>query len=163
MKIIKNNANLQDMIEKEKEKSKFPMKLTCSECGSEFEVEESDLEVGELGLYQLPNGCPCCGSEIEIDDGIDLTVDNVNFPQHYYRFNGRQLDDDEINKYVKECIETLRNTDDKNFYHTFTGSGSTVVHVMRYEGDKDFVVDVCNEYYETNIPFTKEDEEKWCE
>ena len=29
MKIIKNNANLNDMIDEEKEKSKFPIKAKC--------------------------------------------------------------------------------------------------------------------------------------
>ena len=165
MKIIKNNANLQDMVEKEKEiKPKFPMKLTCSECGSEFEVDEDDVEVGVMGLYELKNGCPCCGEEVEIDDGIDLTSDMLRFPQHYYSFeNGVNLSDEEIDKYVKGRIEALRNSDDKTFYSTCTGSGNSFIIVSRYDDDENFCVDVCKGYYEVNIPYTEEDKRKWCE
>jgi hypothetical protein len=54
----------------------------------------------------------CCGEEIEIDDGIDLTSENLRFPQHYYSFeNGKDLSNDEIDKYVKECINALRNSE----------------------------------------------------
>lgn len=155
MKVIKNNN--------EKEvKSKFPMKVICEHCESEIELEENDAEVGTYGLYFFT--CPCCCGLSEADDGIDLTSENLDFPKHYYHFgNGAHISDKEIDAYVKECINSLRNSTDKNFYHTCTGSGDTIVHVRRYDDDENFVIDVCRNYYEVEIPYTEEDKEKWCE
>lgn len=157
MKVIKNNAT------NEKEtKSKFPMKTICEHCGSEIELEENDVETGQFGLYYF--NCPCCGDNSYMDDGINLTSDNLQFPKHYYHFgDGAYISDKEIDMYVKKCIDSLRNSTDENFYHTCTGIGDTIVHVMRYDDDENFVIDVCRNYYETEIPYTEEDKEKWCE
>jgi hypothetical protein len=161
MKIIKNNANLNNMIDEEKEKSKFPIKAKCENCSSEVELEESDLEVGELGLYKFT--CPCCGKESYIDDGIALTKDNVRFPQHYYEFkNGVNFENEKIDKYVKSCIKCLRNHKDDSeiFYNTHTGTGDLFINVTRYEGDEEYKIQVAKGYYETyetDIPFEEED------
>ncbi len=158
MKVIKNN------IEKElkETKTKFPMKVICEYCGSEIELEESDVGVGAFGVYNFT--CPCCGELSSVDDGIELTSENLDFPKHYYHFgDGVHISDDEINKYVKDCINSLRNSTDENFYHTFTGLGDTIIHVTRYNDDENFVINVCKNYYETEIPYTEEDKEKWCE
>ncbi len=149
MKIIKNNANLNDMIDEEKEKSKFPIKAICSECGSEFEIDEDDVEVGVMGLYELKNGCPCCGEEVEIDDRIDLTSDMLRFPQHYYSFeNGVNLSDEEIDKYVKDCIEALRNSDDN--YHC-VATGNSFIIVFKNNEEEEFNIFVCKNYYESDV------------
>lgn len=156
MKVIKNNNN-----NVKETKSKFPMKVICEHCKSEIELEENDVEVGKLGLYYF--NCPCCGELSDINDGIDLTSENLDFPKHYYHFgDGVHISDKEINSYVKECINSLRNSTDENFYHTCTGSGDTIVHVSRYDDDENFVINVCRNYYETEIPYTEEDKEKWC-
>lgn len=159
MKIIKNN----NIPKEEKVKPKFPMKLTCENCGSEFEIDEDDVKIGYLGLYKLKNGCPCCGEGVEIDDGINLTSENLHFPQHYYSFeNGVDLSNEEIDRYVKEYIKALRNSDNKEFYHVYTGSGNTLIHITRYNDDEEFVVQVAKGYYEVDIPYTEEDKKKWC-
>lgn len=154
MNVIKNNN------EKET-KSKFPMKIICEHCRSEIELEENDVEIGQFGLYCFT--CPCCGDTSCIDNGIELTSENLKFPKHYYDFSGgKNIPNEEINRYVKECINSLRNSTDKNFYHTCAGRGDTIVHVTRYDDDESFVINVCRNYYETEIPYTKEDKEKWC-
>lgn len=156
MKIIKNNTT------NEKEtNSKFPIKVVCEHCGSEIELEERDVEVGANGCYYF--NCPCCKEMSYIDNGIELTVDNLNFPQHYYDFsNGRNISNEEINQYVKICIDSLRNSTDKNLYHVSTGTGDTAVHVNRYDDDEALCVQVAKGYYEVHIPYTEEDKEKWC-
>lgn len=156
MKIIKNNANLNDMIDEEKEKSKFPIKAKCENCSSEIELEESDLGVGEFGLYKFT--CPCCGKESYLDNGITLTKDNVRFPQHYFNYSdGRNVEDDEINRMVKVCIQSLKNN--KNKYNTYMQMGNSFVNVTRYDGEKNYEVQVTKNYYSTEIPFDEEDEE----
>lgn len=160
MKIIKNNANLNDMIDEEKEKSKFPIKAKCENCSSEIELEESDLGVGEFGLYKFT--CPCCGKESYLDNGITLTKDNVRFPQHYFNYSGGiNVKDDEINRLVKVCIQYLRDNKDK--YNTHAEIGNSFINVTRYDGDETYDIQVAKDYYSTEIPFEKEDfEEEDC-
>lgn len=159
MKVIKNNITKEEYFEEQI--LKFPMKVICEHCGSEFELEENDVEIGQFGLYYFT--CPCCGDTSYIDNGIELTSENLDFPKHYYDFSdGKNIPNEEINRYVKECINSLRNSTDENFYHTCTGSGDTIVHVTRYDEDENFVIDVCKNYYEVEIPYTEKDKEKWC-
>lgn len=160
MKIIKNNITKEENFEEQN--LKFPMKVICENCKSEIELDENDVEVGAFGLYNFT--CPCCDELSGANDGIELTSDNLQFPKHYYHFgDGVHISENEIDRYVKECINSLRNSSDENFYHTCTGSGDTIVHVMRYDDDENFVINVCRDYYETEIPYTEEDKEKWCE
>ena len=62
---------------------------------------------------------------------------------------------------VKECIETLRNSNDKNFYSTSIETGDTHIGVSRFDGDQVFNVVISKDYYETYVPFTNEDKMKF--
>lgn len=154
MKIIKNN------ITNEKEtNSNFPIKAMCEHCGSEIELEERDVEVGVLGLYEFV--CPCCSKTSCVDDGIELTSENLEFPKHYYNFSyGKNVSNEKINQYVKECIDVLRNSDEEDFYYIRTGN--VYVGVRRFDGDEEFCITVAKGYYEVDIPYTEQDKEKWC-
>ena len=102
--------------------------------------------------------CPCCGEETysdELADYFQLTKDNVEFPTHYYSFSdGVYIDDDTVNKLVKECIEKFDHNDE-NDWCRFTGSGDTMVFVFKLDEDEEYDVYVCKNYYETFIPFNK--------
>lgn len=165
MKIIKNN-----MLKESEKISVFPVSVVCDNCGSVFEVEDDDVNIGVLGLYVLKKPyCPCCGSDIEntLDFGVDLNIDNLNFPQHYYKFDGKDINDkeliDRINKTVKDLINELKQTNDKSFYNASSSVGSMLINVTRYSFDEEFVVQISNGFYEVNVPFTNGDKEKWCE
>ena len=147
MEIIKNNYC-----------SRHPIGFTsrwnvvCDNCESELVVDREDTYIGELGCRYVK--CPCCGVEISIDDGITLTSENLSFPRHYHSFkDGVKQSNDRVDEYVKECIEALRNSKDKNFYATHTGTGDTHVFVFKYDGDEEYVVYVGKGGYETNVPF----------
>lgn len=157
MRIINNNKD--ESITKEN--PKFPMRVICEHCESEVEVDENDVRVGEFGLYKFT--CPVCGKESFIDDeGLTLTTENLKFPDHYHgSFNGVNISNEEIDKMVKECIETLRNSNDKNFYSTSIETGDTHIGVSRYDGDQVFNVVISKDYYETYVPFTNEDKMKF--
>ena len=148
MRIIKNNYKA-DNPAITKENKWF---MTCERCGSVLEAETGDTYIGALGCRYVK--CPCCGEENMLDDGITLTKDNLSFPKHYFSFkNGVKLSNKEVNKYVKECIEALRNSTDKNFYATQTGTGDTHVFVFKYDGDEEYFVYVGKGGYETQVPF----------
>ena len=141
MKIIKK--------ETESVPSIFPIKTKCEYYNAELEVDKEDVHIGEYGLYEYI--CPCCNIKNTIDDGIDLTKDNLQFPIHYYSFNdGKDISDEKINKWVKECIEKLE--EDKESYISWTGTGNTKVFVQKFEEDNEYSITICKGYYEVEIP-----------
>ena len=138
----------------------FPFKETCEKCGSVIEIESyDDLHVGALGCYYYD--CPVCDKENMADhvDGITLTIDNLEFPVHFYDFkNGKEVSKDEIKEYIKKGVLKLRKNkaeDDCGMFYTATGD--TFVLVKRYPGDEEYCVMVAKGYYHTNIPFQQED------
>lgn len=131
-------------------------KIICENCGSELEVEDGDIEIGTYGMGYVV--CPCCGEETysdELADYFPLTKNNLEFPVHYSSSkNAVSIDNDRINKWVKECIEKF-DINDENDWCRFTGSGDTMVFVFKFDEDKEYCVYVCKNYYETIIPFNK--------
>ena len=122
-------------------------KYKCDSCGEDLKQKPN---VGVFGCKYIV--CDNCGEENYIDKlkPETLTKDNVRFPQHYYHFgNGIPIDDDTINKWVKKCIEYLEQN--LNEDHIFTASGDSIVHVTRFEDDREYTVQVCKNYYETNV------------
>lgn len=151
MKIIVDRYKKNDI-----EKQDYPMIMTCDSCDSEFEIDYEDTYIGALGCRHVK--CPCCGCENMIDDGIQLTKDSLRFPTHYFHFgDGVKLSNEETDKYVRECIEALRNSKNKDFYATHSGTGDTHVFVFKYDGDEEYLVYVGKGGYETNVPFEDED------
>ena len=119
----------------------------CNSCGEGLTDEP---KVGAFGCKYIV--CDNCGKENYIDElePETFTKDNVRFPQHYYHFvGGVSIDDDTINEWVKNCIEDLEQNPDED--HIFTASGDSLVHVARFEDDGEYNVQVCKNYYETNI------------
>lgn len=145
MKVIINNSN-------NDEQTLFPKEVQCEKCLSTLLVEEEDLIVGNLGLKTFK--CPCCGNTDNYDEylgEVELDKDNIKFPINYHCFNnGIDTTDSEIDKMVKECIEHLEK--DETNYYSFAGYGNTKVFVERYDGDEEYCITVCKDYYESYIP-----------
>ena len=114
----------------------------CSECGIEF---ESAPYIGAYGAKYVK--CPRCGNEEYYDDGIELTKTNIAYPQHFFHFknDGKQMSDDEITKWVRECVSKLNQEDD--FY--FINAGDTLCIALR-SGDETTVF-VCKEVAECSL------------
>ena len=142
-----------DRCRKANSEDKYPMVITCNNCGSDFEIEHDDTYIGTLGCRYVK--CPCCDySNMVDDDGIQLTKDNLKFPDHYFWFgDGVVLSNKETDEYVRRCIEALRKSKNKNFYAARGGSGDTHVFVFRYDGDEEYFVYVGKNGFETNVPF----------
>ena len=142
MRVIEDNFN--------KEKfNKTENIYTCNNCMSKIDVEDKDVQVGELGNYYYV--CPCCGERTYLDSGIELNKDNIRFPQHYCSTaSGIDISDDKIDKMVKKCIERIEKID-SNF--SYTATGNTFVLVTReYEDVEDgYNIYVSKEYYESYV------------
>lgn len=157
MKVLRDNTN-----EIKEEKIPEVLKIHCNECGSELEITENDTHIGWLGARFIT--CPCCGEESMVDElnGITLTKDNLKFPVHFNRTTKGlrhvvETKSDEIIKEIKRAITYFReNKDDWNWY---TSYGDLFVNIYRYDGDEEYFVLVTKDFYETHIPFEKEDYE----
>lgn len=129
----------------------FPKEITCDNCESLLSFDKNDAYIGVLGAYHIK--CPNCGYENMLDvDGLTLTKDNLRFPVHYFKpsKDAVKIDDDEIDKWVRECITHLRERDD---FVSFTGCGDTMVFVFKMDGDEEYYVYVGKKGYETHVPF----------
>lgn len=149
MRVIENNYG-----------DKFPKRVRCICCGSELEIERNDINFGYLGMAFVT--CPLCGSDINVEEcDRDITKDTLEFPEHFYHFEDKNLDNEiytmDIRKYVNSAINFFRENP-SNFCY-FTGSGDLAVFVMNYPGDEEYQVIICKGYYETSLRYTKDDYE----
>ena len=120
----------------------------CEYCGEELHGE---VQVGQLGLKYIH--CDNCGEDSYNEDlgEIELTKDNLHFPQHYYCFkNGIDQSDEWIDKQVRKGLEYLKNNPTEDFVEL--GTGNTNICITKYEDDEEYRVVVSKGYYDTNIP-----------
>ena len=157
IKIIKNNYKIQSNEELIKNSK---IRIHCSECDSELEITEEDTHIGWLGARFIT--CPCCGKEAMVDelDGITLTKDNLEFPVHFNRTTKGlrhvvEINSDEIIKEIQRGITYFRGNKDE--YYWYTSYGDLFLIVFRYSGDEEYFVMVTKDFYETYIPFERED------
>lgn len=160
MKVLKNNFD--NTTNKEiKQIEPYPKKLICENCGSELEYEKSDLRMGELGCVFVD--CPLCGRNNMLEDNeenITLTIDNVEFPVHFFHTSKEKgavdcCSNEEIKKRIREAIAYFR--EDKEGYSWYSQSGNLYVQVRRFKGDEMYEVIVSNDFYSTEIPFEPQD------
>lgn len=161
MKVLKDNytkSNINETIENTKP---YLRKIICEHCRSELEYEKSDLRIGFLGCAYLD--CPLCNRENMIEDNensITLSKDNVEFPTHFWHSSKNTgavdcCNDEEVKNAINRAIDYFRKN--KNEYNWYTCYGNLYVSVTRYDGDESYEVAVSNDYYETSIPFERED------
>jgi DNA-directed RNA polymerase subunit RPC12/RpoP len=125
-------------------------KTRCDECRAELEYEYEDTYEGYAGMRHIK--CPKCGYEImsEYFDGIELDSSNVEFPKHFYRLNGVDIQDKEIQQWVRKCLQCAEESEEPYGYFTHAGTGNTIVILMAYEDEYNIVV--AKNYYELSIP-----------
>lgn len=154
MKILKDNSKNRKVEEQK------TIKVTCSECDSELEITKEDTHIGCEGARFIT--CPCCSEESIVDEmeGITLTKDNIEFPIHFSRTTKGmrhvvEASSDEIIKQIQEGITYFRNC--KNTFCWYSCYKDLFVMIFRYSGDDAYFVVVTKDFYETHIPFEKED------
>lgn len=165
MKVIQNNyknipRNPHELQEQTKSKIE-KVKIKCENCGSVLEVLREDTHIGYLGLPYVT--CPCCNYEMDIkefeDDAIDIYASNVKYPTHFTvsskDFRAIEISDEEINKWIQQGIEYFRGNPEAYYY--FMGSGNSMIHMYKFDEDKEYYVVVSKDYESGEIEFEKED------
>lgn len=156
MKILKNNYTQTKTNEEAKVKP-YPRTLICEVCRSELEYVASDLRMGALGCVYVD--CPCCGRDNMLEDNensITLTVDNVEFPTHFWhtsKENGavEACDNETVKHEIRRGIDFLRKH--KTEFTWMTQYGNLHIDITRLSGDESYNIFISNDYYETDIPF----------
>lgn len=161
MKVLKDNYKKDNYIEETKNVEPYPRKLTCVNCGSELEYEEQDIRIGSLGCVYVD--CPLCGYDNMLDsheNELTLTVNNVEFPTHFWHTSKETgavdcCNNEEVKKRIHEAIDYFRQNKDE--FYWYASSGNLRVSVEKWDGDGQYEVIVTNNYYSTLIPFELED------
>ena len=126
--------------------------VSCEKCGQTTNITADDLTEGEFGCHVWT--CPCCKNVNATDSSVELTENNVVYPQHFFDFsNGLKTSDKDINKWVKECVSKI----DKDNDFCYGGTGDTFVIAFKSEPNEVSVI-VCNGYHETAVQIP---EERW--
>lgn len=135
MRIIQNNYN---------EYTETTQEIICEHCNSVFEIDNSDIITPvDDDEYVC---CPCCNRKVYLYE--PNTKDNIRFPTSYYHFeNGADIIDEEIDEWVRKCIEWLEENPEESY--KYIGSGNTFVVVFNHE-DEYYIV-VTKNYFETDI------------
>ena len=76
---------------------------------------------------------------------LDISKE-VEYPKEFYSFaNGVDISNPEINRWIRECFETLRLQilkDPTKSHHSYSGSGNTIVILWAYpQSDGTFEVE----------------------
>ena len=118
--------------------------ITCPHCKSKLAYKFDDI-ISDNWIY-----CPVCDTGISICDSNETpTIDTIQYPKDFYSFeNAVPIKDDEVNKWVKECINDL----DKDTDFSYRASGDTFV--FAYKSDEDLpsaTVTVAKRYEEADV------------
>lgn len=154
MKVIKNNTN-NKLVETPK-----VLEIQCEHCHSELEITDEDAHIGALGCQYIT--CPCCRQESLVYqlDSLHLTLDNIEFPTHFHRTSSEHgdakvVDANSIKKEICRGVEHLRQNKDE--YDWYVEYGDLLLIVRKYSEDTEYEIIVTKDYYNTYIPFDKED------
>lgn len=158
MKILKDN------YEKQYQNKPYPRKLTCENCRSELQYEESDMRMGAWGCMYID--CPLCGYDNMLDNNehnITLTVDNIKFPIHFHHVSTETgavdcCNNETIKEYLRKAIDYFRiNKDNHSLDYGGHITGNLYINVHRYSSDEVYEVTISNNFYSVDIPFKSQD------
>ena len=136
------------VINKKKEEPKI-YRQSCDQCGAELEFIFDDTYEGALGAKYIE--CPACNREIMVEalDCTKLTSENIEFPKHFWAPAGIDIDDGQIQQWVRQCLKVAEKSDEPYGYFVHTGLGNTEVILLAYE-DEYYII-VTKDYYKTSV------------
>lgn len=167
MKVIRNNyknypRNPHQLPETIRPKPRIEkVNLECENCRSILEVLREDTHIGYVGLPYVT--CPCCNYEMNIkefeDDAIDICASNVKYPTHFTvsskEFKAIEISDERINEWIQQGIEYFRGNTEA--YSYFMGFGNSMIHMYKFDEDKEYYVVVSKDYESGKIEFEDDD------
>lgn len=140
MRIIESNYQ-----DKEQE-----YEITCPHCRSKIAYTFDDIVTDRFEGEYLH--CGVCDKEIYLDDEIP-TADTIQYPKDFFSYaDGVPINDAEINKWIKECVNDL----DNDTSYSLRATGDTVV--FAYKSSEDVpaaTVIVANKYQETDVKISR--------
>ena len=144
MQIVENNFNKSKQTE-------VPKVYTCEHCKSKIRLEESDKVVGEYGLKNFH--CPCCNKENCIDEGINLTKDNIEYPLHFHisnkDFDLGNVNNEKITQEIRRMCNMLWENIDMQY--TFTQAYGVTIFVLNMAGEGVYDIYVCRNVDESCV------------
>ena len=112
----------------------------CDNCNNQFTYSPEECDTGAYGLYTIK--CPECNHTVELNEGIDLTTENLE-EKHFSNFSdGVDINFDTIKKWIKRGIDYLNTHTDEYMYYTSGGNTFVLVH----RDDDEFYVMYTNNY-----------------
>ena len=133
------------IIENRNDEVKQEYEIVCPHCNSKLAYYNTDIRDCYESAYIV---CPCCQKDIDLDE-ILLTAETIQYPKDFFSYaDGVPIKDDEINKWVKECVNDL---DDDTSY-SLRASGDTVVFAYKSSEDaSEATVIVAKKYQEADV------------
>ena len=132
------------IIENRNDEVKQEYEIVCPHCNSKLAYYNTDIRDCYEGAYIV---CPCCQKDIDLDE--IPTAETIQYPKDFFSYaDGVPIKDDEINKWVKECVNDL---DDEETY-SLRASGDTVVFAYKSSEDaSEATVIVAKKYQEADV------------
>jgi hypothetical protein len=154
IRVIENNYKNSNIDPNNNEDDAFIIECDC--CDSKLEITKALTHIGALGQRYIT--CPCCGNETGVDalDGIELSIDNIEFPVHFLRINAdrkvvKEIGADEIIRTIKTGICYLEEHNDEDYW--YEAYGDMFLIIFNYDEDNEYYIVVAKDFYETYLPF----------
>lgn len=114
--------------------------IYCEDCEEETYYDKPS-GIGQYGLYYVK--CSNCGKPIYLDDGIDVTIDNLKL-EHFSPSSedAVNIGFDAIKKWIEYGVNYLKKHPDEHI--CYTASGDSFVIVTR--DDDEYYVAFTNNY-----------------
>lgn len=149
--IILTKKNKNSDVDQENICSDKHKHIKCEYCEHDIYFDKDDEHVGGFGCYYVY--CPHCGEETLVEDeDLELTDDNIKFPDHFYhtstyKKNVVSITEEEVTNEIKRLVKEIEKTPDVTY--RACEWGDTMIVVMNCEDE--IRVFVTKDYYETSI------------
>ena len=138
MRLISSNEN----------KSEYPKRHTCDECGAELEYDKEDVHIGWMGCEYVT--CPACDNETMVGEcRVQSPTWKATFHHTSSETGAVDIKDTEIQVYIDKVIKNLCSDKWKPGEFCVTGTGNLLVLGIKWEDDIDIYV--TKDYWEDSI------------
>ena len=138
MRLIISNTN----------KSEWPKRHTCDNCGAELEYDKEDVHIGWMGCEYVT--CPACNKETMVGEcRVQPPTWKATFHHVRTDMGAVDVDDDEIRECVDKAVKHLCSDEWKPGEFYATGTGNLLVVGIKWEDSVDIYV--TKDYWKDSI------------